>query len=70
MVLNTPQMEAPNPQNIAHATACQEARRGQSSGWIATFRYTLATSNLAIKINVPQPRVIINSPMKALTETY
>ena len=30
-------------------------RRGRSSWWIATFQYTLATSNLTIK--VPWPRV-------------
>ena len=41
--------------------------RRQSSGWIATFRYALARSNLAI--NVPPPRVIMPS-MKAFTETY
>ena len=40
---------------------------GRSLGWIETFRYTLATSNLAI--TVPRPWAMMPS-ITALTETY
>ena len=41
--------------------------KGRSSGWIATFRYALATSNLTI--SAPRPRAMMPS-MTASTETY